>query len=99
MARKQGTVKIRADWWDEDEFVEIRSYLSHGAKKAIEAATMEGIDVSKVNLQDGDMSQMQVDLKKTMAASEDASLLHLIVSWNLQDNQENVLPFQPAEAL
>jgi hypothetical protein len=104
MARKQGTIRVRAEWWEPGEYIELRSYLSHGAKKSIEAATLAGFDMSGLNIkdmtgQDGGLDKAKVDLKAAMAAGEDASLLAMIVSWTLADEKGAILLFEPAEAL
>ena len=95
MARKQTseTETIHADWWDADETVVLRKYLSHGAQKAMQQAFASSVDRDSIKADD--MENIKVDPVKAIELA-DTPLLYWIVSWTLKDTTGALLPLGQA---
>lgn len=93
MARKRvdQTELIHADWWDEGEQVEIRSCLSRGMKKQIEASMFSFVDTSELDLA-RPMETMKINMQKAIETGDEKKIEVFIVSWTLKDSAGQVLP-------
>lgn len=97
MARKQGskTEEIAADWWDAGETVTIRSHVTHGIQKQLQAAMAACVEITSTNFDATGSPDMKVDLKKAMVAGEELQMQLMIVSWTLKDKNGTVIPLTP----
>lgn len=93
MPRKQTseTDIIHADWWDADETITIRKYLTHGMQKAINQAYASTATLTNPD----DPTSIKVDPTKALEVA-DVALLHWIVDWTFKDAQGNPLSFDQA---